>query len=78
MMNFHFEDDAEWTHVCEIRLVHAELYSVGEPGGGKRRGYFGRVGMGAQSAKDQCQLDAYGCRFLPYRERSLLKIGEQS
>jgi DNA anti-recombination protein RmuC len=28
MMNFHFEDDAEWTHVCEIQLVHAELYSV--------------------------------------------------
>ena len=28
MMNFHFEDDAEWTHVCEIQLMHAELYSV--------------------------------------------------
>ncbi len=28
MINFHFEDDAEWTHVCEIQLVHAELYSV--------------------------------------------------
>ena len=28
MLNFHFEDDAEWTHVCEIQLVHAELYSV--------------------------------------------------
>ena len=28
MMNLHFEDDAEWAHVCEIQLVHAELYSV--------------------------------------------------
>jgi hypothetical protein len=28
MMNFYFEDDAEWTHVCEIQLVHAELYNV--------------------------------------------------
>ncbi len=28
MMNFHFEDDAEWAHVCEIQLVHAELYNV--------------------------------------------------
>ncbi len=29
MMNFHFESDRyEWTHVCEIQLVHAELYSV--------------------------------------------------
>jgi hypothetical protein len=28
MMNFHFENDVEWAHVCEIQLVHAELYSV--------------------------------------------------
>ncbi len=28
MINLHFEDDAEWAHVCEIQLVHAELYSV--------------------------------------------------
>ncbi len=28
MMNFHFTDDAEWAHVCEIQLVHVELYSV--------------------------------------------------
>ncbi len=28
MMNLHFEDDTEWAHVCEIQLVHAELYSV--------------------------------------------------
>ncbi len=28
MMNLYFEDDAEWAHVCEIQLVHVELYSV--------------------------------------------------
>jgi hypothetical protein len=28
MINFHFKDDEEWMHICEIQLVHAELYGV--------------------------------------------------
>ena len=36
MLNFYFKDDTEWTHVCEIQLVHAELYSVRENMGAHR------------------------------------------
>ena len=29
MINFYFKDDEEeWAHICEIQLVHAQLYNV--------------------------------------------------
>ena len=29
MINFHFkDDDGGWQHICEIQIVHAQLYSV--------------------------------------------------
>ena len=28
MINFYFKDDVSWLHICEVQLVHTELYSV--------------------------------------------------
>ena len=66
MMNFHFEDDAEWTHVCEIQLVHAELYSV-RKNMGAHRSYnefraalelCEKVGVDPEEGSDADTLDA--------------------